>query len=356
MTVGVRRKKTARFLEIAQAAGVSSSTVDRVLNERGSVSAGARERVVAAAKQLGVPRVLPQTQHGLIHLDVLLPANKTPFFLRLNVALQRSIEMLDRRIVVHRSFLPEHRNDLIAEAILKPPYRRQGLILAAPDTEPVRAALRQVTARGEAAVAVVTNIREVPELNYAGIDNYRAGRMAGYFMGHLARRGGRVVVLSSRTDYQGHVDRTTGCREVLERFAPRLVCDMRNVETYDDPDRCYLAVASALRSGEPIAGIYNSGAGSPGIESALRKFNAAEVCWITHEMSDDHRQYMRAGLLDMVIDQDPDNQVITALQHLLFKCGVVENDALAGERSEFRLYFVENIRETPYLPPYAEAG
>ena len=136
-----RRKKTPRFMEIAQLAGVSPSTVDRVLNERGSVSANAREKVVSAAKQLGVPRVLPQTRHGLIHIDVLLPANHTPFFRRMNVALQRSIGVLDKRVVVHRAFLPEHKNDVIAQAILNPPYRRRGLILASPDTEPVRQAL-----------------------------------------------------------------------------------------------------------------------------------------------------------------------------------------------------------------------
>ncbi|WP_325090486.1 LacI family DNA-binding transcriptional regulator, partial [Burkholderia contaminans] len=60
------RKRTARFNEIAALAGVSTTTVDRVLNERGSVSAQARERVVAAARLFGVPRQLPDTRHGLI--------------------------------------------------------------------------------------------------------------------------------------------------------------------------------------------------------------------------------------------------------------------------------------------------
>ena len=231
MTAGIRRKKSARFFDIAQVAGVSPSTVDRVLNERGSVSESARNKVVTAAKQLCVPRVLPVPQHGLIHLDVLLPNSSTPFFRRLNIALQRSIDMLDKRIVVHRSSIPEHKNDIIANAILHPPYKRQGLILAAPDTEPVRQALRTIIGKGETAVAAVTIIPDVPGLNYVGIDNYRAGRTAGYFIGHLARNAGRVVVLSSRTDYQGHVDRTTGCRQVLQRFAPKLICDTRTIET-----------------------------------------------------------------------------------------------------------------------------
>ena len=351
MADGKRRKKTPRFMEIAQLAGVSPSTVDRVLTERGSVSANAREKVVSAAKQLGVPRVLPQTRHGLIHIDVLLPANNTPFFRRMNLALQRSIGMLDKRVVVHRAFLPEHKNDVIAHAILNPPYRRQGLILASPDTEPVRHALRTITERGETAVAVVTNILDVPELKYAGIDNYRAGRAAGYFIGRLTQQSGRVIILSSRTDYQGHVDRTAGCREVLAQYAPRIFCDSRTVETYDDPDRCYLAVSSALRSGDAIVGIYNSGAGSNGIVSALRKFDPErKVCWVTHEMSDDHRQYLKEGILELVIDQDPDNQILTALHHLMHNCGVVESAPPANQASEFRLYFAENLRETPYLP------
>jgi len=53
-----RRKRSARFAEIASAAGVSLSTVDRVLNERGSVSEKARRLVVDAARRLGVPRTL----------------------------------------------------------------------------------------------------------------------------------------------------------------------------------------------------------------------------------------------------------------------------------------------------------
>jgi len=74
-----RRKKTARFEEIAALAGVSVATVDRVLNERDSSSVRSREKVVQAARQLGIPRVLPETRHGLVHIDIVLPDNPSPF-------------------------------------------------------------------------------------------------------------------------------------------------------------------------------------------------------------------------------------------------------------------------------------
>lgn len=73
------RKRGPRFDEIAVAAGVSVATVDRVLNERGSVSSTARERVVAAARQLGVGRILPELHHKLVRIDLLLLLNETRF-------------------------------------------------------------------------------------------------------------------------------------------------------------------------------------------------------------------------------------------------------------------------------------
>ncbi len=345
-----RRKRSPRFQEIAEASGVSLATVDRVLNERGSVSQATRARVVETAKRLGVPRLLPEVRHGLIHLDILLPRNSTPFFRRLTLALQRSVQMLDKRVLVHRGTVPEDDETVIADAILHPPYRRQGLIITAPDSEPVRNALETVIGRGEPVVTMVTDIGGIDRLHFAGIDNYRAGRTAGYLIGRLAKRPGRVLLVCNALEYRAHVDRIQGCRDAIVEGFPALVCNPQSVETHDDVDRCYFAVVEALQTHDDIVAVYNSGAGSPGIEAALRKFDAAgKVVWIAHEMSDEHRQYIEQGILDVAIDQDPDGQAISALQHLLHACGVVERAPPEG-MNEFRLYCAENVRRAVYLP------
>ena len=99
-----------------------------------------------------------------------------------------------------------------------------------------------------------------------------------------------------------------------------------------------------------VVGIYNSGYGSAGVEAALRKFDAAgRVVWVSHEMLDRHRQYIKDGTMDVAIDQDPDGQVISALQHVLHACGVVEDAPPAGP-VEFRIFCPANVRRTPYLP------
>ena len=349
MVGGRRRKRSARFVEIAVEAGVSASTVDRVLNERGSASDKARRKVIAAARRLGVPRILPSAAHELIHIDVLLPDNRTPFFLRLRSALASACSILDKRILVHRRIVRETDERSLIQAIIKPSYRRRGLIIAAPDTRAVRNALEDAFDRGEAVVTVVSDVADVPGIAYFGIDNYRAGRTAGFIMGRFARRPGRVMFLSGRNDYAAHQQRTAGCRDALNASFPNLRCDSSSFETLDDDYRCFVAVAKAMRSTE-LAGIYNSGAGSAGITRALEQFDPEHsITWITHELSDDHRQYLLSGALAMVIDQDPDMQATMALRYLVERLDSngVKNSRIS--RCEFHLYFPENVEEGRYL-------
>ena len=349
MATHARRKRSARFIEIAAEAGVSPSTVDRVLNARGSASQTAREKVIAAAQKLGVPRILPSVAHELVHLDMLLPDNKTPFFQRLRIALTRASSILDKRVVVHRSIVPESDHASLLRAISQPAYRRRGLIVAAPDTVKVRQALKDVLAHGEAVVTVVSNVADVPGIAYFGIDNYRAGRTAGFVMGRFSRRPGRVIFLSGRNDFAAHQERTAGCRDVLIASFPELSCDAAPFETLDDDYRCYVSVADAIRSTE-VVGVYNSGAGSAGINEALEKFDPdRRITWITHELSDDHRCYLASGALAMVIDQDPDRQAFLALRYLVEQLGSDRADAAADSHCEFRLYFAENATHDPYL-------
>ena len=351
MITGRRRKRSPRFIEIAAEAGLSPSTVDRVLNERGSASNKARQKVIAAAQKLGVPRILPSAAHELIHFDVLLPDNRTPFFLRLRSALTSACSILDKRLVVHRRTIRDNDEVSLVKAITKPSYRRRGLIVAAPDTRGVRQALGQVLDRGEAVVTVVSNVADVQGIAYFGIDNYRAGRTAGLVMGRFAQRPGRVMFLSGDNDWAAHQERTAGCRDALIGSFPHLHCDASPFETLDDDYRCFLAVAEAMRSGE-LAGVYNSGAGSAGIKNALDRFDPERrVTWITHELSDDHRQYLQSGALAMVIDQDPDMQAFLALRYLVARTNSDAAKTLPPSKCEFHIYFTENAKEEQYLSP-----
>lgn len=352
-TLPPRRKRSARFIEIATAAGVSTATVNRVLNEHGSVSAETRAKVVAAARQLGVPRVLPDPRHGLTRFDVVLARSSTPYFRRLDLALQRIQQMLDARILIHRHVVDADDTPRVQAALTRPGHRRDGLIVALHDSPVVREALRGQIARGVPVVTLMSGIGAVEGVHYTGIDNLSAGRTAGHFIGRLVRRPGRVLLLTNRLDYRAHADRMHGCAAVLAERHPGLSASVP-VECFDDPGRCQLALDAALAQTRhddlPLVGLYHSGAGASGLARVLQRLTPAErPVWIGHELSDEHRPLLRLGLMDLVIDQDPDGQVAAGLHHLLHACGYAEQHGPAGQ-NEFHLFGPENLPgESSYL-------
>ena len=353
-----RKKSSARFIDIAALAQVSPATVNRVLNDRGSVSTATREKVIRAAQQLAVPRLMPEVHRGLTRLDVVFARSQTPFFQRMELALQRFMPLLDRRIVVHRhSFAPSD-DEHTAHFIRQPPHPRHGLLLAVHDTPVLRAAVQHVSQQGVPVVTLMSDISDpngrnsALRLHYAGIDNLHAGRTAGHFMGRLAAKtpgnGGRLLVLTNDLHFRAHRDRTAGFLDVVHEKFRQFECGPA-IPCFDDPDQTFQAVDAACKQG-PVAGIYHSGAASVGIHQALQRHGCAgKVVWIGHELSDEHRRWLMQGAMDLVIDQDPDGQVLSGMQHLLFQNKWLAQKPLTGP-NEFRLFCAENLPSQPYLP------
>ena len=346
-TSPVRRKNSPRLIDIAHAAGVGIATVNRVLNDSGKASASTREKVIQAARALGARRVMPEVHSGLTRFDFVVARSSTPFFQRLQLALQQHVQLLDRRIVVHRhEFNPEDERQ-IAAFIRKPGHRRNGLIVVLHDTVALREAVQSVIRQGVPVVTLMSDLSDVSDLHYAGINNLQAGRSAGLFLGRLTASAGRILVLTNDLSFRAHRDRANGFLSVMAQRFPQLDC-LPVVQIRDDADRAFHAVDTALcDTAAPLLGIYNSGAGSLGIAQALRKHGQRTV-WIGHELSDEHRRYLIDGTMDLVIDQDPDGQILSGMQYLLH-ANKWREQLPPAHPTDFRLYCAENITHQSYL-------
>ena len=87
---------------VAAKAGVGIATVGRVLNERGNVSPATARRVIEAARELGLRRVLPLPHRRLLRFEVVLARPHPSFLTRLNQGFASLAATLDRsdRVVV----------------------------------------------------------------------------------------------------------------------------------------------------------------------------------------------------------------------------------------------------------------
>ncbi|WP_018896628.1 LacI family DNA-binding transcriptional regulator [Rhizobium sp. 2MFCol3.1] len=321
---------------IALAADVSVSTVDRVLNERGGVTEEKARRVVQAAAKLGFVRVLPEIWHTTKRIEVILPKNSTPFWQSLDEAFVRHGAALPRHYVLQRTHLRENDVALWRRAILNPAAPRAALIIAADAGAEMAPALQEVMDRGEIVATLTTEIPGLSGHTHSGIDNVAAGRTAGKLMAGLLRREGVLAVLPPHERRVEHTQRIEGFRQmVADRF------EVQVHPTYDRNHRLSSLVTNLLDQ-QGVVGVYDTGHDSVEIGETLRR-RADRPVWIAHEKSSVHQLYLKTGILDFVLDQDPDRQASHALLDVLKRCQEEKFRLVPVHRPELRIYCSENL-------------
>ncbi len=112
--------KKLTLIKVAELAGVGIATVDRVLNERGGVRPETVRKVLRAARQAGLQRLLPDdTQHPW-QIEVFLSSNGTWFFQQLADEFANIADRLGyRKIKLFRTLVSENPPEKLAEKIKK---------------------------------------------------------------------------------------------------------------------------------------------------------------------------------------------------------------------------------------------
>ena len=335
------------IVSIAREAGVSTATVDRVLNNRAGVRERTRDRVMSVAERLGYLPEAPGNgakRNVATKLDFVLPGGTNTFLnvLAGQLEAQAQARRSDGRIAVHRiqGFDP----DALASKLIELKGKASGIGVVGIDHPTVREALRDVAASGVPVLTMVSDISAVPRIGYVGIDNRAAGRLAGFLLGRFMRPGtAQVALFAGSLSYRGHEEREMGFRHIVaEDFAHLEVVELREVR--DDIERSYREAMALLEAYQGLAGIYNIGAGNRGIARALEETGRArDVIFVGHELTEHTRRFLVSGLMAAVIDQNPRVEARDAVDWLLHAARGRTQPNLAPIRMQ--AIFRENIPE-----------
>ncbi len=207
--------------DVAREAGVSTATVDRVLNKRSGVRGRTREIVVDTARRLGYISETP------IALDEAAAAPNSASFCPahgdeyVRPGVQQQLEMqgaawrgLEVRIDAIEGFNP----DRLARALAELESQAHGVGIIALDHPTVREAVRRLSEVGVKVVTLASDILHVPRVAYVGIDNRAAGRLAGYVLGQFLGASGsrKVALFAGSLSYRGHEEREMGFRHIVK--------------------------------------------------------------------------------------------------------------------------------------------
>lgn len=332
----------ATIPDIASMAGVSTATVDRVLNGRAGVSAANRQRVNSAAQALGY---LPYQDKVALpsrpaHLEFFLPLGRSEFLHDLAASIVAFAERLPlvASCRVHDVGGLSPRN--LVTALEQTSLQTNGVGIISVDHPACRKAIADLCGAGMRVVTIATDVPQTPRSAYVGVDNRMAGRTAGLVMGRMARGAGKVALFLGSRAYHGHTEREAGFRDVIARQFPALTI-LPAVEVAEDGALSHQAAARLLESTDLI-GIYCVGAGRSGIARAVQEWNGPRPFVIFHDLTDATRRLLSGDVIDVVIDQ---NARLTGEQAVIRLLGSIATSApfLTLQHIEPRIILRENI-------------
>lgn len=297
-----------RISEIAAAAGLSTATVDRVVNGRGGVSPARSEAVWRVIEQLSrAPSPAPRPLRialrcisGQSFNNTLLAAVRQ--FTAANPGVEMTAETSLTQDVDPLAF---------AAGLAAIEDGTDGLLLVGWEHPAINNAVRALIARGIPVVCLTTDLPGSGRTAYVGINQLMAGCSAGYLMGRLIHAPHGVVAIFASAPFSCQEDRETGFRRAIRTEFPHLTL-AENVGSHDDPAVSKAAAAKLLASANPPAGIYNVAGANTGIAEAIRESGRTCV-FIGHELTKNSRRLLEAGLMDLVIAHAPDVELAQAV-------------------------------------------
>ncbi|WP_375449680.1 LacI family DNA-binding transcriptional regulator [uncultured Devosia sp.] len=331
------------LVHIAREAGVSSATVDRVLNDRPGVRASTRDLVMEAARQVGyVSAVQSESPQPIANLalDFVLPAGTNSFLEDLRQQLIRQGEQT-ANVSVRVHSIEGFNPFTLAETLKRLEGKSSGVGIVGLDHPTVREAIRATTLSGVPVITLLSDIHHVPRAGYVGIDNRSAGRLAGYLTARLLGPGAyQVALFAGSLSYRGHEEREAGFRHIIaEEFPEITVIDLTEVK--DDNEQAYRAAIAHLDAHPKVAAIYNIGGGSLGIARALEERGRAQsIVFVGHELTPVHQSLLLSGTMDVAIDQ---NARVEAREAIAQLAKVAHGEAWDMHPLRIAVFFRENL-------------
>jgi LacI family transcriptional regulator len=332
---------------VAEAAGVSLATVDRVVNRRPGVHSRTTARVEAAIAKLNYrpnPAAVRLARNLTVKLCFILPTGTNDFVALLSEQVHATSDwMALQRAYVDVMLVDVFDPEMLAQALERAGAEYQGIATVALDHPRVRAALNDLAARDVGVVTLVSDAPAARRLRYVGIDNAAAGRTAGTLMGRfLGGRSGVVGVIAGSMALRDHSDRHFGFAQAIGGDHPALkLCPVQ--EGRDDNALNEAIVGRMLRDMPDLLGIYNIGGGNAGIAAALEASGRArEVVFVAHELTQATRGFLLRGTIDACINQDAGHEVRSAARVLLAHC-LREPLVLDQERIRIDIFIRDNM-------------
>ncbi len=312
----------ATIKEIAELAGVSRGTVDRVLNHRGFVKPETERKVLEIAELLNYEPnkagMALAAQKKKYVIGVLLFSEENPFFDAVTEGLQQKLEELTiygctvflRRIPFDLKTQLDTIDELRAEGI-------HGLILSPYNAPEICHKVDELWETGIPCVTVNTDIPNSKRIAYVGSDYHKCGRVAANLLQLLGFGIMKVGIVTGSHNILCHEERILGFTDYIrECRLPVEIMDIR--ENGDEDYQSYDVVSAMLTEHPDINAIYFTAAGVYGGCRAIQNANMRKApIVLTFDAVPSTKEMLMNDVVTATICQHPEEQGARSLAILV---------------------------------------
>lgn len=314
--------KTPTIKDIAELAGVSKGTVDRVIHKRGKVSNKSLEKVNAVLKEINykpnlLARSLKKTKE--YHICVVLPDfNQDSFWIPCNEGIKEGInEFTSFGIFIEPFFFdPTDTQSFIAvnkkvleispdAVLLAPLFYKETL---------------QIVSEYVSKNIIVSKFNNQLEIestkNFVGQDLFKSGRIAASLLKMLISKHGTIAIIHIDEDFNNAIhmqEKEKGFRNYFSTKNSNSKIETYNFTQSDLPEK----LEALFKISSNIEGIFVTTSKVYKIAEIIKNKKIKNKKVIGYDLLSKNIEYLNDGIINFLIHQNPKKQVYLGLSYLV---------------------------------------
>lgn len=301
--------------EIAALAGVSRGTVDRVLNNRGSVNPETAQRVREIVEELhyqpNKAALTLASQKKKITIGVILfgADNDNMFFQDVIEGVEYQQDKLAGygcTVLLHQTrFSPTDQlaaiDGFLAAGI-------HGLVISPYNSPEIIARINELSAMGIPTITTNTDLTGSLRIAYVGSDYYHCGCTAGGLMGLITNGRARVGIVTGSNMILCHSERIKGFLDTVSVRYPDITI-LDTMTNFDDDFKSYKATSDMLNKYPDMDALYFTAAGVyGGCRAVIDHQMDHKIKIISFDSVEKTKKLVQRGVISATICQQPFQQ------------------------------------------------
>jgi LacI family transcriptional regulator len=339
----------AKISDVARQAGLSVSTVNRVLNEPTKVREETFNAVLQAAEAvgfygLGTIRSQINARRPKYRFGFLLLQPTRTYYKILGAAIETVTAKfegseIEAVIIYAEDLSPQH----VAAKLLELGNSCQAVAVVAAVHPLVMQAVDTLQGKGVPVFGLISQLSATGNVNYVGLDNWKVGRTAAWAIANVCRQPGKVGILVGNHRFRCQEMNETGFRSYFREFAPDFTL-LEPLATFETSAVAEELTEKLIAEHPDLSGLFVAGGGISGVMAALRACGkVGQVITVCHQLMDNTRLGLLDGTLSMVLNSPTEKFVSETVSGMIRACQASEDQGRQTIVIPFEIFTRENI-------------